>query len=303
MDIYESFSNLNYRFKQLLNCSSLLFKIKLEYSMYNKKVVKNYTEIYRFNRHKIISIDLWLSPFTNNYFSLFSFDSSFTRLHTIVAKQLQSTIVILFLTNLSSLPRLSSLTIGINDNFKDLNEIYRLIFSLPTLKYNKLTLFREEILTPVSIIGNKQLSNIEQLIIDHCCTSNELSSLLSNTPQLRYLSYMDTFNTDETIENMLPMTLSNLRYISLHIFSATFDEFEIFIQNIYSKLKVLRLNILSEDIAYLDANRWENFLLQYLPQLKEFYLRYDLMIAKGYDGPVYDGEPNQFNSSFWIEHR
>jgi hypothetical protein len=27
------------------------------------------------------------------------------------------------------------------------------------------------------------------------------------------------------------------------------------------------------------------------------------MIAKGYDGPVYDGEPNQFNSSFWIEHR
>ncbi len=55
--------------------------------------------------------------------------------------------------------------------------------------------------------------------------------LLSNTSQLRYLSYMDIFDTDETIENMLPITLSNLRYISMHIFSLTFDELEIFIQN------------------------------------------------------------------------
>ncbi len=165
MDIYESFSNLNYRFKQLLNCSSLLFKIKLEYSMYNKKVVKNYKAIYLFNRHKIISIDFWLSPFTNNYFSLFSFDSSFARLHTIVAERFQSIIVILFITNLSSLPRLSSLTIGIIDNFEDLNEIHELIFSLSTLKYNKLTLFREEISTPLSIIGNKQLNNLLLIIV------------------------------------------------------------------------------------------------------------------------------------------
>jgi hypothetical protein len=42
---------------------------------------------------------------------------------------------------------------------------------------------------------------------------------------------MDIFDTDETIENMLPITLSNLRYISMHIFSLTFDELEIFIQN------------------------------------------------------------------------
>ena len=53
-----------------------------------------------------------------------------------------------------------------------------------------------------------------------------------------------------------------------------FDEFEIFISKIYSKLKVLSVTIESEDVAYLDDTRWEQLILQYFSQLKKLYFHY-----------------------------
>ena len=99
------------------------------------------------------------------------------------------------------------------------------------------------------------------------------------------------------------MTLSNLTHLSMYMHCVTFDEFEILITKIYSKLKVLSLTTLSEDMTYLDASRWEQFILQYLPQLEKFYLKSNTHFDDDYEPPLYLGESNQFISSFWFERQ
>ena len=58
-EIYEAFSYLNYRFQQLLNSSSLLFKIKYDYSTSEEIFLNNYEHIIVHNRHQIYSIYLY----------------------------------------------------------------------------------------------------------------------------------------------------------------------------------------------------------------------------------------------------
>ncbi|CAF1346962.1 unnamed protein product [Rotaria sp. Silwood1] len=79
-------------------------------------------------------------------------------------------------------------------------------------------------------------------------------------------------DSNENIATILLITLSNLAYLSIHLFDAKFNEFETFIRKIYSKLKVLRVIIQSKDIDFIDAHRWKQLILQYLPQLEKFYL-------------------------------
>ncbi|CAF4413399.1 unnamed protein product, partial [Rotaria magnacalcarata] len=45
----------------------------------------------------------------------------------------------------------------------NLNDIYRLIFALPTLKYNKLYLYGNECSISIPLSTGKQLSTIEYL--------------------------------------------------------------------------------------------------------------------------------------------
>ncbi len=58
------------------------------------------------------------------------------------------------------------------------------------------------------------------------------------------------------------MTLPYLTYIDIDLHYKTFDEFEIIITKIGSKLNVLRCFTL-ENAAFLDGHRWEQFILRY----------------------------------------
>ncbi|CAF4455589.1 unnamed protein product, partial [Adineta steineri] len=80
------------------------------------------------------------------------------------------------------------LNIKSGDSFEDLNEIYQLIFSLPKLKSNKLSLYGDEHTISIPISNNQQLSPITNLQIAHSYTFDELSALLSYTPSLRHLN-------------------------------------------------------------------------------------------------------------------
>jgi hypothetical protein len=79
-EIYQSFSNLNYRFQQLLNSSSLLFKIKLDHSTSEEIFMK---QIILLNRHQIFSFHISLTLHIKQWFSSFTFDSSFYRLESL----------------------------------------------------------------------------------------------------------------------------------------------------------------------------------------------------------------------------
>ncbi|CAF4069462.1 unnamed protein product, partial [Adineta steineri] len=78
-----------------------------------------------------------------------------------------------------------------------------------------------------------------------------------------------------------------------------FNIFESFLLQISCKLTILCLTTEIEDMKYLNANYWENFLLRNYSQLKVCELK---CYAK--HNHILDPDKiNQFLTSFWIERR
>jgi hypothetical protein len=190
-------------------------------------------------------------------------------------------------------------------NVKHLNltDIYRIIFTLPMLKCYELSVNYTSTSFSLPIATNKQFSPIEYLVLDHYCTFEELYIITSYTPQLRRLYFMHTDKIDLNIEIFVRLPLSHLTFISIREYPKKFDEFEMFISGIQWKLKFLYITTESKDVTYFDANRWEELILKYLPDLKVFHLQYDEFTCEENESPVFIGEPNQFTSSFWIKHQ
>ncbi|CAF3940561.1 unnamed protein product [Rotaria sordida] len=303
--IYYAFSNLNYRFQKLINSSSLLLKLKLDDSKSEKIFMNNYQQILHLNKGQIFSIHLWTSKNTNQIISTFTIDSSFNCLESFVFYAIKSDVLISLLPTLTCLPRLFSLTIEIWSNIKDLGNIYRLIFNLPKLKYIKFKAMESSdfnITISLPIATNEQISSIEHLIIEHPCAFDELSAITSYTPHLHHLKFLSLTNRKVNIRRIKPMILPNLTHLSIHIYrKMSFNVFEIFISKLNSKIKILSLTTIFEDIAYLDANRWENFILTKLPQLEKFYFKYSAYFEENYQTPMYSGQRDQFISSFWLQ--
>jgi hypothetical protein len=143
------------------------------------------------------------------------------------------------------------------------------------------------------------VSTIEYLVIDHPCTSQDLSTIISYTPHLSRLRVCYALYIEENFPIILP--LSNLTDLSIDLSSISFDEFEILISKIHAKLKVLRLDI--DDRTYFDARRWEQFILHYLSGLEKFYFKYSDFLSKHLQSRRYPELTNQFFSSFWLERR
>ncbi|CAF2867417.1 unnamed protein product [Rotaria sp. Silwood2] len=81
-EIYQTFSNLNHRFQQLLNSSSLRFKINFHHSTSIEIFMNNYKQIILLNKDQIFSIHLSLSTHNNQIISSLNIDSSFNRLES-----------------------------------------------------------------------------------------------------------------------------------------------------------------------------------------------------------------------------
>jgi hypothetical protein len=102
-DIYQAFSNLNYRFQSLLNSSSLLFK-----TTFHRSTPK---QMIHFNKNQILSIH-FLSSTYKKLISSLNIDCLFTRLESLVFLSIEPDILISLLPKLIHLPRLFSLTIN-----------------------------------------------------------------------------------------------------------------------------------------------------------------------------------------------
>ncbi|CAF3170403.1 unnamed protein product [Rotaria sp. Silwood2] len=185
--LYEAFSNLNSRFEQLLHSSSVLFKTHC-YLIKFDEIINIFKQFMFANRHQIFSLHVNFITRNSYFFSSFLFDSSFDRLESINFEQIQSNTLIAVLSNLSSLPHLASLTIETSNIQEEINDIYRLIFVLPKLKYYRISFPNKchSITLPLAV--NNQCTSIEYLVIDHYCSLNELVSLISYTPKLRRLT-------------------------------------------------------------------------------------------------------------------
>ena len=150
-------------FQTLITCSTLRLKIdlstrpdsSLEY--WSKYVVVP-------NKDRILALSWPFSYDHNLGYTLFNIDSSFIRLEILTLRSIRANDLIPLLINMISLPHLFSLSINYDE----------------MLKYFKLSFFAFETLLSISINIDKQLTTIKYLVIDHCCSLDELIALLSH---------------------------------------------------------------------------------------------------------------------------
>ncbi|CAF0895501.1 unnamed protein product [Rotaria sordida] len=155
---------------------------------------------------------------------------------------------------------------------------------------------------PISIANNEQYSGIKYLVIDHCCSLDDLIAILSYTSQLcRLTCYQLEESKKKIVKDALNSILS-LTCISIAECSTKFDEIEMFLTNVSSQLEVLRINTL-KDVNYLDANRWERIISQHLHHLNIFEFKYEELAREGLEVTVYHERLNEFNSLFWIKRK
>ncbi|CAF1448836.1 unnamed protein product [Adineta steineri] len=302
--LFNAFSNLNTRFQYLLACTSIRLKIRLTNA---SETVLQYQSDYIItpNKHRIVSLNLSADyGYYHPNLNLFDIDSSFIRLESLQLYSIQSNQIIPILTSLISLTRLSSLTIDcIDDDPDDIDNIYQIIFKLPILRYNKLSYYTFELPIPLSIATNTQYSHIEYLVVDHPCTLNELIVILSYTPQLCRLTCreINESNEEENTKHVLGV-ISNLTYISISKCYAKFDELILFITKISPQLQVLHITSCG-DTTYLDADRWQRLISQYLLNLRILEFKYEEFIDDDLEVTLYHERLDRFYSSFWTKRK
>ncbi len=78
---------------------------------------------------------------------------------------------------------------------------------------------------------------------------------------------------------------------------------EIFLRKLSSKLKYFSFKIFTEKKKYLNANRWKEFILKYLPNLEKFYFYYSVHYDRDDRPGLCTTYVKQLISSFWIERK
>jgi len=230
-----------------------------------------------------------------------TFDSSFHHIESLRLIDIKSNNILQRLSVLTSLPRLVSLTVSIEGDLKNLNDVYQLIFKLSTLKNVKVSYNQYNPYITLPMVVNNQFSSIEHLNVNHSCRVNNLITMLSYTPRLSHLICKGLIDWDENIREM-KMLLPNLIFISVRIYLPQFDEFEMFIKKISRQLQVLRVSLRAFK-GYLDADRWERLISQHMPNLRKFHFRHGEIIDDDFNVTIFYKLINRFNSSFWIERQ
>ena len=176
-----------------------------------------------------------------------------------------------------------------------------MIFRLPSLKYNSLSLSEQDqsnALIPITI--NERFSTIQSLFINHSCTLHELISILHYTPQLRHLTCQNLVETDTDIDNEVSIEVPNLNRIIIDNYGVEFAKFETFIKKICSQLQILRIiNVFTEKV--IDPGQWKELILKYMPHLRKCTVRCPMDVGDNFQTLHPDIFIHQFNSRFWCE--
>ncbi|CAF1230610.1 unnamed protein product [Adineta steineri] len=304
--IFNGFSNLNERFQLLLNSSLTRLKLDDNYAQSKELFLNNYEELLHNHHHQALSIHSFDENTTKIISTIKSNLSLFQSLQSLILYSIKSGILSSLIHQLSSLPNFYSLTIDLCTEEQDHTNIYQPIFNLAKLKYLKYrTCDNEDIDIVISLpiaTTDQQKTSIEYFIMDHGCSIKDLFTLLSYTPNVRYLKFLNLIDIND-LNTIEPIKLINLTKLSMEISEMTFDEFEILIKKIRFNLKILSLDIRHEDMSYLNAKRWEDFLHENLLQLEKLYFKKTVYFSDDYETPMYLGEQNEFNSIFWLERR
>ena len=283
--------------------SSILLKVKLR-SKSSPEVEHACKKVIIPNRHHIRSLNLENDLLIDDVFMFCIIDSSFHRFESIILHDISSNAVMKLFFQLRSLPRLYSLTINLNaEKSHSPADIYQSIFSLPHLKYNQLRTFSYERLNLFPPpVNNGQFSTIEHMVINHNCTFNELTSMLSHTPRLRHMICRSLEESNDSFEIEQPLVLSDLTYFHMYSCYVNYNVFEMFITKLSSPLQVLSIDR-SKVTGYLEVDRWEKLINEHLPLLQRFNLSCLKKFDHYYQGIRPHMKLNWFTSQFWTKRQ
>lgn len=301
-DAFEAYYYLNSRFQYLLINSPLL--LKLDLSCISKSKFKDCCSyLIKENLSRILSLH-FSNPLTLDLFlSLFKLNSSFIKLESIIFTQINFEKLESILLNLTFLPHLYSLTINNNIEVCDSSQIYRLIFDLPVLK--------SCIISPKFYGGSlslnlakESISSIEYLSINRHCSLNQFLALLSYTPKLRRLSNLSISETPNTNLNYLSLISPKLTHISIKLWRMSFESFKYFSLKLFSHLEVLNICTRADDY-YLIAERWEQLIINSMPNLRifDFQHYWEPVDNSDVEQDTYHRLIDRFTSAFWINRQ
>jgi hypothetical protein len=295
---YQGFFNLNKRFENLFINSNLPIQInistisKSNFECYHKNVILP-------NKHRINFLRL-SNPFTVDIIlSPPRIISKFIQLETLILDDITAKYLHNILKHSIVLPKLHSLILNLADHVQDPSKIFVYIFRLPKLKYCKITYRTKDDQNPPFIFLNEyKRSPIEHLVINTHFRYDSLDGLFFCLPQLRYLSINCLVKCSYIDINPCRIALKHLKYVSFKLDGIDFDRLQKLIKYFFRHVEILRLTT-RYDQAYLDAKRWEQVIVSYMPNLRIFDINHDGSARN--NSLTYHDLINQFNSSFWIE--
>lgn len=254
------------------------------------------------NRSRIISIQLLNALASQRFLKLITIDSSFNRLQSLSVVDIGEQKLLLLLKQLVCLPRFYSLNFVLIGNLESFATIYQSIFRLPVLNHMSLTYGPWSIPFTLPIARTISYSRMQYLNIDTMMNLCELITVLSHTPHLRHLSCRQLSTSNLKVKIKDSVVLPYLTHMNLDRCHISFFEFKVFIQKIGSHLESLRLTTLDNEL-FLDPQRWQNLILQYLPHLQKYKFEYEQSVSGSFQSASYHRVIHQFTTQFWMDRK
>ena len=302
--ILHAFCNLNQHFQRLIHSSLLLFKVQHSWKDYFTFI---WSKIITDHRQQIVYLQFGELFFTDHqYLSLpFILNSSFTRLKALSMYFQTSHRFIAALENFISLPDLEHLRLCVGDVPIDLRQVYQILFKLSKLKCLSLSVSRnhQPLLELPTATNASQLSSIQCLRLTYDSSFDHILEIVSYTPKLQSLAFLHDTNLPLSETKYSPEIFPNLTSLSIGMYDGHFISIFRFVTEIKINFKTLHITTESESFQCLRADRWEQLISEYFPQLEKFscyhyeYLNNDTPLS------TYPSKIDGFNSKFWIEKK
>ena len=286
----------NFNLSIQINASTIS---KSNFERYHKKMLSP-------NIHRINYLHL-SNPFTIDIvFSPPRIALKFLQLETLILDNISGKYLKNILKHLIHLPKLHSLVLSLADYARRSINLYEPIFCLPKLKYCQITYeinqITDELGPSFDFLNGYKISPIEHLVINGRFRFEAFDDLLQCLPKLRRLSidYL-TGNLDADVEPLSNLS-NDLKYVSLNLDNRIQPHrLEKLIKYFFRTVEVLRL-MTRHNQSYFHAERWEQLILSYLPNLRVFDLNHiDTVIDDNYLTHYF--KIQNFDSSFWIRQQ
>ncbi|CAF1540473.1 unnamed protein product [Adineta ricciae] len=318
-EIYEAFSNLNFRFQQILRSCSLAYKIISNESTSYEMFTKSYRQIMRHHQSQILSIHIDVNDSQYLTASLFIVNSQYIRLESLVFYTIEADPLYRLLQNLRELPRLFSLKIDTQSSLtlKQINYAYQLAFALPKLNSFEFDtgIHDNRKVRLLSISTPKQMSGITRLFMGQSCSFQEVYPFLTYTPKLRrlILAYVVDDQLDaeeENVEYTVPIILKNLTHLVIERCETKFDALRLHLERIrLPELRFFRCKIDYipdfHGVTRFDADQWASLIEKHFPQLKICHLTYPEWNFNSNGCEILEGniQLNRFYAPFWVQRQ